>query len=95
MGLNPIELKELKLWEFNQYVRAYQDKLKENEKNTIKGSYYTAYFNKIKKAKSLKHYLGEVDSIGRKKPKRDKEKLNFAKKMYEKINSPTKFDKNQ
>lgn len=92
VGLNPIELKELRLWEFNQYVRAYQELLKNKEKDIIKEGYYTAYFSRAKKAKSLKHYLDEVDSTGRKKTKRDKEKLDFAKKMYEKIAFSTKND---
>lgn len=84
MGLNPIELKELHLWEFNQYVRAYQEILKEKEKNIIKSSYYTANFTRAKKVKNLKYYLDDIDNYSKVKV-RNKEKLNFAKRMYEKI----------
>lgn len=92
VGLNPIELKELHLWEFNQYVRTYQEILKEKEKNIIKNSYYTALFTRTQKVRSLKRYLDEIDNYSKVKV-RNKEKLDFAKRMYEKINNSTQFDK--
>ena len=43
IGLKPTEIKQLHLWEFNQYVLACQEKIKEKEKNIIKIAYYMAY----------------------------------------------------
>lgn len=74
------------LWEFNQYVLAYQEKVKEKEKDIIKVAYYTAYFNNSKKSKSLNYYLKEIDNTTKTNKKRDRFKLDFARKMYEKIN---------
>ena len=68
-------------------MKAYQEKIKENEKNIIKIGYYTAYFNNSKKAKSLNYYLKEIDKVSSGTKKRDNGKLDFARKMYEKINS--------
>ena len=78
------------LWEFNQYVRAYQEILKEKEKAIIKSGYYTAQFTRAKKVKNLKCYLDEIDNYSKVKV-RDKRKLDFAKKMYEKIENSTHF----
>lgn len=86
MGLKPNEIKDLHLWEFNQYVLAYQEKIKEKEKNIIKMAYYTASFNRSKKSKSLEHYLKEIDKSTITNKHRDNKKLDFAKKMHEKIN---------
>ena len=86
IGLKPTEIKQLHLWEFNQYVLAYQEKIKEKEKNIIKIAYYMAYFNNTKKTKSLNYYLKEIDKTIKTNKKRDDDKLNFARKMYEKIN---------
>lgn len=86
MGLKPNEIKQLHLWEFNQYVLAYQEKIKEKEKNIIKVAYYMAYFNNTKKTKSLNYYLKEIDNTTKTNKKRDNTKLDFARKMYEKIN---------
>lgn len=74
------------LWEFNRYALSYQKKIKIKEKNIIKLAYYTAFFNNSKKSKSLKYYLKEIDDNVEFKP-RDKEKLEYARKMYEKINN--------
>ena len=74
------------LWEFNQYVLAYQDKIKEKEKDIIKVAYYTAYFNNTKKSKSLNYYLKEIDNTTKTNKKRNNDRLNFARRMYEKIN---------
>lgn len=86
IGLKPTEIKQLHLWEFNQYVLAYQEKIKEKEKDIIKIAYYMAYFNNAKKTKSLNYYLKEIDKTIKTNKKRDDDKLNFARKMYEKIN---------
>lgn len=72
------------MWEFNQYVLAYQEKIKEKEKDLIKISYFTAYFNNSKKSKSLNYYLREIDNTNKVK-RRNNDKLKYAKKMYEKI----------
>ena len=45
-----------------------------------------AYFNNAKKTKSLNYYLKEIDKTIKTNKKRDDDKLNFARKMYEKIN---------
>ena len=82
MGLKPNEIKQLHLWEFNQYVLAYQEKIKEKEKNIIKVAYYMAYFNNNKKTKSLNYYLKEIDNTTKTNKKRDNTKLDFARKMY-------------
>lgn len=84
--MKPNEIKDLHLWEFNQYVLAYQEKIKEKEKNIIKMAYYTASFNRSKKSKSLEHYLKEIDKSTVTNKRRDNKKLDFAKKMHEKIN---------
>ena len=84
--MKPNEIKDLHLWEFNQYVLAYQEKIKEKEKNIIKMAYYTASFNRSKKSKSLEHYLKEIDKSTVANKHRDNKKLDFAKKMHEKIN---------
>lgn len=81
------------LWEFNQYALAYQEKLKEKEKNIIKIAYYTAYFNNSKKSKSLNYYLKEIDKKTYQTRDRNNKKLDFARKMYDKINNSTKIDK--
>ena len=83
--MKPNEIKDLHLWEFNQYVLAYQEKIKEKEKNIIKMAYYTASFNRSKKSKSLEHYLKEIDKSTVTNKHRDNKKLDFAKKMHEKI----------
>ena len=75
------------LWEYNQYMKAYQQKIIDKEKDIIKLGYYTAYFNNSKKAKSLNHYMKEIDKVSISTKKRDNSRLDFAKKMYEKINN--------
>lgn len=87
VGLKPNEIKELYLWEFNQYVRSYQEKMKEKEKNIIKLAYYTAYFNNSKKSKSLNYYIKEIDKTSTKAKKRNNDKLRYAREMYNKINN--------
>lgn len=87
MGLKVSEVKELHLWEFNQYALAYQEKIKEKEKNIIKTAYYTAYFCNAKKPKGLNHYIKEIEDSNRKVKKRDNEKLKFAREMFDKINN--------
>ncbi len=84
--MKPAEIKELHLWEFNQYALAYQEKIKEKEKDIIKTAYFTAYFSNSKKPKSLNHYIKEIDNSNKKAKKRDDEKLKFAQEMFEKIN---------
>lgn len=96
MGLKPNEIKDLHLWEFNQYVLAYQEKIKEKEKNIIKMAYYTASFNRSKKSKSLEHYLDKIDSTPKEIKPRNSQKLEYARKMHEKIHNrqnSTKTDK--
>ena len=75
------------LWEYNQYMKAYQQKIIDKEKDIIKLSYYTAYFNNSKKAKNLNHYMKEIDKASTGTKKRDNNRLDFAKKMYKKINN--------
>ena len=87
MGLNPIEIKELYLWEFNQYAKAYNEKEKKKEKDIIKLAYYTASFNNTKKAKSLKHYLDKIDNTSKEVKPRNIERLEYARKMYDKIHN--------
>ena len=84
--MKPSELKEMNLWEFNQYVVAYQERLKEKEKNILKLAYYTAFFNNSKKAKSLKYYIKEIDKSTAETKKRDNNKLKHAREMFNKIN---------
>lgn len=85
--MNPNEIKDMHLWEFNQYTKAYQEKIREREKSIIKIAYYSAYFNNSKKSKSLNYYMKEIDkSASNQTKKRDNNKLKFAKEMYEKIN---------
>lgn len=84
--MKPNELKEMHLWEFNQYVKAYQEKIKEREKSIIKIAYYSAYFNNSKKSKSLNYYMKEIDKTSTETKKRDDNKLKHAKEMYNKIN---------
>lgn len=86
VGLKPFELKEMYLWEFNQYIKAYQEKMKEKEKNIIKIAYYSAYFNNSKKSKSLNYYIKEIDKSSNKNKKRDKDKLRYASEMFNRIN---------
>lgn len=86
VGLKPSELKEMYLWEFNQYVKAYQQKIKEKEKNIIKIAYYTAYFNNSKKTKSLNYYIKEIDKLSTVTKRRDNNKLRYAREMFNKIN---------
>lgn len=86
VGLKPSELKEMYLWEFNQYVKAYQQKIKEKEKNIIKIAYYTAYFNNSKKTKSLNYYIKEIDKLSAVTKRRDNNKLRYAREMFNKIN---------
>ena len=74
------------LWEFNQYIKAYQEKIKEREKSIIKMAYYSAYFNNSKKSKSLKYYMKEIDKTSTESKKRDNNKLKHAREMYNKIN---------
>ncbi len=74
------------LWEFNQYIKTYQEKIKEREKSIIKIAYYTAYFNNSKKTKSLNHYIKEIDKSTTQPNKRDNSKLKYAREMYNKIN---------
>ena len=74
------------LWEFNQYVKAYQQKIKEKEKNIIKIAYYTAYFNNSKKTKSLNYYIKEIDKLSTVTKRRDNNKLRYAREMFNKIN---------
>ena len=74
------------LWEFNQYVKAYQQKIKEKEKNIIKIAYYTAYFNNSKKTKSLNYYIKEIDKLSAVTKRRDNNKLRYAREMFNKIN---------
>lgn len=86
-GLKPSEIKDIHLWEFNQYIKAYQEKIREREKSIIKIAYYGAYFNNSKKSKSLKYYMKEIDKSTTQVTKRDNDKLKFAKEMYNKINN--------
>lgn len=74
----------MELWEFNSYIKGYQEILKQKEKEIIKQAYYTAAFVTSKKTKKLSYYLNTIDKIGSKPKTINKEKLEFARKMYEK-----------
>ena len=46
----------------------------------------SAYFNNSKKSKSLNYYIKEIDKSLSKNKKRDKDKLRYAREMFNKIN---------
>lgn len=66
-------------------MKAYQEKIKDKEKDIIKIGYYAAYFSNSKKIKSLKHYMKEIDNLSSSPKFRNNAKLQFAKEMCEKV----------
>jgi len=52
-GLKPNEIWELELWEYNNYINAFEIKQKENVAQAILNGFYTAYYmNGGKKTKN-------------------------------------------
>lgn len=51
------------LWEFNHYVKGYEEVLVRNARDLVTVAYHTAAFtNSKKRPKSLKHYLDKIKS---------------------------------
>lgn len=85
----------MELWELNSYIKGYKVKVKDKEKSIIKVAYYTASFNNAKKSKSLNYYLKQIDNSDNKKSTRkNNDKLEFARKMYEKIKNSCNLENN-
>lgn len=61
--MKPSDIYDMRLWEFNAYLRGYQEVYHNEQINLMKQSYYTGMFsnNDIKKIKSLDYYINKID----------------------------------
>lgn len=70
------------LWEFNNYVIGYNDKLLRDQEYIVSLAYQTAAFNNSKhKPKKLEYYINKLRNSVKKKTK-STEKVNVEKSRY-------------
>lgn len=61
VGLTPTDIRQMHLWEFNNYVIGYKMVIKREQENIVTLAYQTAGFmNSKNKPKPLKHYLDKI-----------------------------------
>lgn len=51
----------MELWQFNNYVKGYEKRMKEQQKRDISIAWHMAVFNNQKKIKPLQKYLDKID----------------------------------
>lgn len=64
--MKPNEVLDMELWQFNNYVKGYQERIKEQQKRDISLAWHMARFNNQKKIKPLQKYLDEIDKANNK-----------------------------
>lgn len=81
----------MELWQFNNYVKGYEKRMREQQKQNIVLAWHTAVFNNQKKIKPLKQYLDNIDKNDKKKYK-----TNFSKeKQLEQIEKIKNIDRGE
>lgn len=56
----------MELWQFNNYVKGYEKRMKEQQKRDMSIAWHTAVFNNQKKIKPLEKYLDKIDKANNK-----------------------------
>lgn len=58
--LTPNEILDMELWQFNNYIKGYEQRMINKQKQEISLAWHTAVFNNQKKIKPLKTYLEKI-----------------------------------
>ena len=73
----------MELWQFNNYVKGYEIRMREQQKRDISIAWHTAVINNQKKIKPLNSYLEKIDKENNKKTLSKKEQLEAIKRAKE------------
>lgn len=73
----------MELWQFNNYIKGYEIKVREQQKRDISIAWHTAVINNQKKIKPLNSYLEKIDKESKKKALNKQEQIEAIKKAKE------------
>lgn len=88
MGLKPHEVEDMCLWEFNNYMIGYNNKLLRDQEYITTLAYETAAFsNSKKKPKKLEYYINRLRQKvkGKINDKTDKAKADYIEQKIEEL----------